>query len=428
MKRIDLSSLTPIQREEEVARLLIEEPWNPFHLEKEPGIRVTLVCAGPSEHILILTMHHLVCDWTSFGVLWRELSSAYRAISRDEPPVLDTLAIQYGDYAVWQQQRLLEEGFAQDLAFWEDNLRDAPELLELPSDRSRPRMQSYRGARQRFRLNTTLTEALRDCSRQENTSLFTIFTAALNTLLYRYTGSEDILLGIPIAEREHQELQSVIGCLIDIQTLRTKLSGGMTFRELLTHVWRGSMVLYSHREVPFDQVVSRIRPERDLSHSPLFQVMINWHDREQQLSFIGLEGLVVQPLLSQNGTSMFDLTLVVADNEDEIWLDAKYNTDLFDDDRIARMFGHYQTLLEAVATGPDRRLAELPMLTNGERQQLLVEWNATDVILSQDVCVHQLFERQVERTPDAIAVVFGNQKITYRQLTQRSTQLAYHLR
>src|SRR6516164_1620137 len=221
MKRIDLSSLTPIQREEEVARLLIEEPWNQFHLEKEPGIRVTLVCLGPSEHILILTMHHLVCDWTSFGVLWRELSSAYRAISRDEPPVLDTLAIQYGDYAVWQQQRLLEEGFAQDLAFWEDNLRDAPELLELPSDRSRPRMQSYRGARQRFRLNTTLTEALRDCSRQENTSLFTIFTAALNTLLYRYTGSEDILLGIPIAEREHRELQSVIGCLIDTQTLRT---------------------------------------------------------------------------------------------------------------------------------------------------------------------------------------------------------------
>ena len=233
IKRIDLSALAPAQREAEVERLLIDEPRRPYHLETEPGIRATLLRLGPSEHVFILMMHHLVCDWASEGVLWRELSSAYRAICRGEPPALSRLPIQYGDYAVWQQQRVDEATFAEDLAFWEENLRGAPELLELPSDRPRPSVQSYRGARQRFRFNATLTEALRNCSRREKTSLFTVFAAAFNTLLYRYTGSEDILLGIPLADRDRQELQSVIGFLLHTHVLRTRLSASMTFRELL---------------------------------------------------------------------------------------------------------------------------------------------------------------------------------------------------
>ncbi len=223
MKRIDLSSLTPAQREAEVERLLIDEPRRRYHLETEPGLRATLVRLGPREHVFILMMHHLVCDWASLGVLWRELSPAYRAISRGEPLVLGRLPIQYGDYAVWQQQRIDEGAFTEDLAFWEDNLRGVPELLELPSDRPRPSVQSYSGARQRFRLNAILVDALRNCSRRGKTSLFTVFGAALNTMLYRYTGSEVIPLGIPIGERERQELQSVIGFLLHTQVLRTEL-------------------------------------------------------------------------------------------------------------------------------------------------------------------------------------------------------------
>jgi amino acid adenylation domain-containing protein len=427
MKRIDLRALSPTERRTEVARLLIEEPRFPYDLEKEPGIRVTLVHVGPNEHVLILMFHHLVCDFGSMGILWRELSLAYRAISRGDAPSFNRLPIQYGDYAVWQQQRLREEDFGKDLAFWENNLRGAPELLALPSDLPRPKAQSYCGARQRFRLNLTLSQVLRDYSRQESISLFTIFTAAFAALLYRYTGSEDILIGIPIAERENQELQSVIGCLIHIQTLRTKVSGDVTFRELLARVWRGSMALYSHREVPFDQVVSKLRPQRDLSHSPLLQVMINWHDRDQQLSFIGLEGLEIEPLLSENGTSLLDLTLVVNDGGNEIWLDVEYNTDLFDRARIARMFGHYQTLLESVASGPNRRLAQLPLLTAAESRQLLAEWNATDLTFPQHTCVHELFEAQAQRSPEVVAVEFEGKQLRYRELNERANQVAHYL-
>ena len=352
MKRIDLSALAPAERDAEVARLLINEPRTPYDLEAEPGIRATLLRLSPTEHVFILLMHHLVCDWASEGVLWREMSSAYRAISRGELPDMDPLAIQFGDYAVWQQQRVADSAYGEDLVFWEANLRGAPELLELPSDRPRPKMQTYRGARQRFRLNPTLTEAVRNCSRREKTTLFNVFAAAFNTLLFRYTGSEDILLGIPLADRDRAELQSVIGFLLHTHVLRTQLSASMSFRELLARVQKGLLELYSHREVPFEQVVSRIRPERNLSHSPLFQVMINWRDEDQQLSFIGLDGLAVESLLTENSASKFDLTLFLTDCGDEVWLEAEYNTDLFDRDRIARMFDHYQTLLEAVATDP----------------------------------------------------------------------------
>jgi amino acid adenylation domain-containing protein len=427
MKRIDLSTLPHADREAELARLLIDEPRRPYRLDQVPGIRATLVRIGPADHVFILMMHHMVCDWASEGVLWRELSAAYQNIRRGAPLSASRLPIQYGDYAVWQQQRVDEAAFAEDLDFWEENLRGAPQLLELPSDRPRPTVQSFRGARRRFRLGATLTEALRQCSRREKTSLFTVFAAALDTLLYRYSGSEDILLGIPLGERERDEMQSVIGFLIHTQALRTRLSGSMTFRELLAVVQKGLLGLYSHREVPFDQVVNRIRPDRNLSYSPLFQVMINWRDRDQQLSFIGLDGLAVESMLSESRTSKFDLTLILTDDGDDIWLEAEYSTDLFDHDRIARMFSHYQTLLESVAINPGRRLADLPLLTDTERQQLLVDWNNTDVAYPIDSGVHQLFEQQAERTPHAVAAVFADQQVTYAELNRRSNNLARHL-
>jgi amino acid adenylation domain-containing protein len=428
MKRIDLGGLAPVQRDFEVERLLVDEPKHPFELEKEPGIRVTLVRLSQSEHVFILMMSHFICDHTSWGILWRELSSVYGAIARSEPIALDRLPIQYGDYAIWQQQRIDEMGFAEDLAFWEDNLRGAPELLELPSDRPRPRMQSYRGARQRFRLNTTLTEALRSCSRQEKTSLFTVFAAALNTLLYRYTGSADISLGIPVADRERTELQSVLGFLTQTHVLRTKLSADLTFRELIERVQIGMLALHSHSEVPFGQIVTMLQPERTLSYAPLFQVVLDWRDRDQHLSFVGLDGLVVESLLAETRTSKFDLTLSVTDFGAEICLEAEYNTDLFDHDRVARMVDHYQTLLKAAATRPDARLPELPLLNQADRTLLLEEWNATDVNYPQDLCVHQLFEQQVERTPEKLAVVYEERELSYSQLNARANQLARHLK
>ena len=428
MKRIDLSKLAAEDREAEVQRLLIDEPRRPYQLATEPGIRATLVRLSANQHVFILMMHHLVCDWTSEGVLWRELSSAYRAIARGEPVVLDALPIQYGDYALWQQQQTTEQNLAEDLAYWKENLSGAPELLELPTDRPRPPVQTYRGARKRFELNSSLSNALRERSRQEKMSLFTVFAAALNALLYRYTGSEDIVLGIPIADREQKELQSVIGFLLHTHALRTRFTGDTSFRGLLAIVQRAAISLYSHREVSFDRIVSTIRPERNLAHSPIFQVMINWRDPDQQLSFIGLEGLAVESLLAETKTSKFDMTLMLTDSGAEIGLEVEYSTDLFDEERIARMFDHYQTLLEAVATDPAQRISQLPVLTDSERQKLSAGWNSTETVYPREKRIDQLFSEQAARTPDAIAVEFDERRITYRELDRRSNQLAHHLR
>ena len=359
MKHIDLSGLPAAQREAEVERLLIDEPRRLYHLQSEPGIRLTLVHLGPREHVFILMMHHIICDRWSIDVVWRELAELYQAFACGTAPALPPLSIQNGDYAVWQVERLAKEGFAEELAYWEDNLRGAPDLLELPTDRPRPRVQSYQGARKRFRLDRALTEGLRDRSRQEKTSLFNIFVAALNTLLYCYTGSEDLVLGIPVADRERRELQSLIGYLIDTHALRTKLSGRMTFRELLARVQTGLVALYRHREIPFDQVVSKLHQNRDLSHSPLFQVMINGQGRSLRPFIDDAHGLVGEALLTHNNTSKFDLTLFLNDSDDDLWLEAEYSTDLFDEERIRRMLGHYQTLLEAVVADPDQCLADM---------------------------------------------------------------------
>jgi amino acid adenylation domain-containing protein len=427
IKQIDVSGLAAEQREAEVERLLIDEPRRWYDLEREPGIRVTLLCLGTHEHVFILMMHHVICDRWSMGVVSRELTALYEALVGGRTPSLPALPIQNGDYVIWQLQRA-EADFAKELAYWDDNLRGAPELLELPTDRPRPRVQTYRGAKKHYRLDAQLAKGLRERSRQEKASLYTIFAAALNVLLYRYTGSEDLVIGIPVADRDRHEAQSLIGFLVDTHALRTRLSGDTTFRELLARVQTSLVGLYSHREVPFDQVVSRICPDRDLSHSPLLQVMLNWRDRDQQLAFIGLHGLAVEPLLAQTKAAKSDLTLVLTDSGNDIWLEAEYNTDLFDEQRITRMLGHYQTLLEAVAVDPDQCLAALPMLTATERRHLLVDWNRTEVDYPKELCVHQLFEKRVERDSDAVAVVDQDRSLSYGELNTRSNRLAHHLR
>jgi non-ribosomal peptide synthetase component F len=304
----------------------------------------------------------------------------YRAGCSGQPLELPALPIQHGDYAVWQQQRVTRNNLAEDLSYWDENLRGAPPLLDLPTDKLRPHTISYRGARQRFRIPSKLGLALRNCSQREGVSLFTVFAAALSTLLYRYSGQEDILVGIPLADRDRPELQSMIGFLLHTHVLRTQLSGDLTFRVLLARVQKGVLDLYAHRSPPFNQVVNRVQLHRNLSYSPIFQVMLNWRDRDQQLSFIGLNGLEVESLLAESRTSKFDLTLMLTDGGDSIDLEIEYSTDLFDDDRIERMFGHFHTLLEGAATNPEQPLADLPLLTSAERQKLVFEWNRTEVV------------------------------------------------
>ncbi|MGO9110862.1 MAG: amino acid adenylation domain-containing protein [Thermoguttaceae bacterium] len=427
LKKIDLSALAADERQAEVERLLVDEPRRPHNLKAEPGIRATLLRLGPREHVFILMMHHIICDWSSEGVLWRELSVLYGAFSRGEPLALPPLPIQHGDYAAWQQQQIVETDFAEDLSFWEEYLREAPALLELPTDRPRPRVCSYRGSKQRCRLNPDLVKALHDFSRREQTSPFTVFAAAFNTLLYRYTGQEDILVGIPMADRGQPELQCVIGFPLQTHVLRTKLSGNITFRELAARVQRGAAGLYDHRAVPFDQVVNKVQPEHNSGYFPLFQVMLKWRDRDELLSFVGLEGLEVESLLAESRTSKVDLTLTLTDIGEDIWLETEYSTDLFDDRRIERMMWHLRVLLQSALANPDQRIGELPLLTETERHQLLVEWNDTRANYPTEPTLADLFETQAARTPEAVAVVLGGESLTYGELNRRANQLGHYL-
>lgn len=427
LKRINLQHLSPQHRDAEVARLLIDEPRALFHLQVEPGIRATIIKLAAEEHVFILMMHHMVCDWSSEGVLWRELSSAYRDLVQGKTPVLPPLAVQYGDYAAWQKQQMARGAYANDLKYWEATLHGAPDLLEVPGDWPRPAAITYHGARKRFHVGAALVQTLRERSRQEKISLFTLFAAALNTLLYRYTGSGDILFGIPLADHDRPELQSMVGFLQHVQVLRTRFSGDTTFRQLAASVQDGVLDLYDHRSPPFDQIVNRLRPERNISYSPLVQVIFEWRNRHQQLSFIGLEGLAIESLLAETRTAKFDLTFIVTDDGDDIGIEMEYNTDLFDEARITRMVGHYRTLLAAAAANPQTRIAQLPLLTEAERVELLVTWNQTQMAYPRERGVHELLEQCASQSPEAVAVTTAGTSLTYRQLNERANQLAHYL-
>ena len=427
-KVIDVSNKTPAEREAEVARLLITEPRIPYHLDKAPGIRTTLVKVGPEDHVFILMMSHIICDWSSEGVLWRELSALYRGILNGETPVLPPLPLQHGDYAAWQQDYYKPENFTADLAYWKETLRGAPELIDLPLDHPRPPANTYRGAHRRFRMPAAQTEALRQLSRREKSSLFTVFGAGVNALLHRYNRSGDILLGIPLADRDRAELQSMIGFLLHIQVLRTAVDDNITFSQLVNRVQKGTADMFTHRAAPFDLTVRELGLGRNLAYSPLFQVLLNWRDKEQELAFIGLEGLRIESVLAEARIAKFDLTFMLTDEGDEIILEMEYSTDLFDEERIVRMAGHYFKLLEAAAANPGQTVAELQMLPEPERQQLLVDWNQTQTTGSQPHHVHQLIEEQAARTPDAVAVAFEDRTLTYGELNAKSNQFARHLR
>ncbi len=273
-----------------------------------------------------------------------------------------------------------------------------------------------------------MTAALRNSSRQEKTSLFTILAAALNTLIFRYTGTQDIPLGIPLADRDQQDLQSVIGFLLHTHVLRTQLSGAMTFRDLLSKVQKAVLDLYMHRAIPFHLVVQKLHPERNLGYAPLFQVMLNWRDRDQQFEFIGLDGVAVESLMAHAGTSKFDLLLFATDVDEEIWLELEYSSDLFDEDRCKRLLQHYQSVLEKISADSNVYLDEIPLLSASEREQLVETFNDTGATFSRDGSVQELFEHQARRTPEAVALEFEKQELKYGELNRRANQLAHYLR
>ncbi|WP_416671486.1 amino acid adenylation domain-containing protein [Egbenema bharatensis] len=397
-----------------------------FDLADQPLFKVLLLRSAPEHHQLLLTLHHIIADGWSVHVLIQELELLYQAFSQEKPSPLSELPIQSIDFAYWQQQQQQGERFQAALAYWQKQLSGKLPVLDLPTDRPRPPIQTFRGAQQSIGLSKSVTDALQHLGQQEGGTLFMTLFAAFTTLLYRYTGQTDILVGSPIANRNRAELESLIGLFVNVLVLRTDLSGEPTFRELLLRVREVALSAYAHQDFPFEKLVEAIQPERDLSYNPLFQVMFIFQNIATALP--QQSNLSIQCQETHTGTAKFDLTLIVQEQEQQWVATLEYNTDLFAQETITRMLNHFQTLLTAIAAHPDQTIAKLPLLTASDQQQLLMEWNQTQTIYpEQDQCIHQLFERQVERTPNAIAFAFENEQLTYWELNQRANQLGRYL-
>jgi amino acid adenylation domain-containing protein len=422
---VDLQEIDETEREEEVQRLATQEAQQPFDLTTEPLLRVQLLRLDEAEHVLLLTMHHIVSDGWSLGVLMRELAVLYEAFSTGKPASLPELPIQYADFALWQREWLSEEVLESQLGYWKQQLGGELPVLELPTDRPRPPVQTYRGAKQSFELSKDLTDALKALSRREGVTLFMTLLAAFKTLLYRYTVQEDVIVGSPIANRNWAEIEGLIGFFVNTLVLRSDLGGTPSFRELLGRVREVALGAYAHQDMPFERLVEELQPERDMSYNPLFQVMFVLQNTPMPDG--DFSGLALSSLEVESKTARFDLALSLTETEQGLIGSFGYNTDLFDEATIARMVGHLRTLLEGVVADPNKRICDLLILTEAERHQLLVEWNDTQVNYPLDKCIHQLFEEQAERTPDNVAVVFEDQQLTYRELNARANQLAHYL-
>ncbi|MEM7349983.1 MAG: non-ribosomal peptide synthase/polyketide synthase [Acidobacteriota bacterium] len=428
---VDLRRLTQAARRAEAQRLTAAEGARPFDLARGPVLRVTLLrlrsgAAAVSERAVLLSMHHIVSDGWSMGIFLRELAALYRAFVNREPSPLPELGIQYADFAAWQRQWLAGEVLENQLAYWRERLGGGSEALELPTDRPRPAVQSYRGGTATRVLPKPLLEALEAGGRQRGATLFMTLLAGFGTLLHRLAGCDRLVVGSPISGRGQVETEELIGLFLNTLALPIELAGDPPFDELFEQVRQTTLGAYSQRDLPFEKLVEEIQPRRDLSRSPIFQVMLVLQNNP--IEPFELPGVTLEPLSRPSATAQFDLSLQAVARPWGLVLSFSYMSDLFDATTISRLGRALEVLLRGIVADPSRGLAELPLLAAAEHHQLLAEWNDTAVAYPQNPCLHQLFERQVERTPDAVALAFEAQRLSYRELDRRSNQLARHLR
>jgi len=402
---------------------LVEEAQRPFNLAQGPLLRVTLLQRTPREQILLLVMHHIISDGWSLNILVRELATVYAALAAGETPALAELPIQYADFAIWQRDWLEQGERERQLQYWQNQLQGlAP--LQLATDFPRPATASGNGARQTWILSPQLAHGLKQLSQQSRVTLYMTLLAAWQTLLYRYSGQDDFAVGSPVANRNQAETQGLIGCFVNTLVLRSDFRENLTFRQLLDQVRTTVLGAYEHQDLPFETLVETLQPERDLSCNPLFQVWFALnHAPTEPLT---LSGLTWQPIPLARSTTQFDLSLEVVDHDQTLVATVEYRTDLFQAETITRLWHHFQVLIAAILADPDAEIATLSLLPPAEQQQVLVEWNQTQRDFPQ-VCIHELFEQQVARTPDAIAVRYQDQFLTYAELNQRANQLAQYL-
>jgi amino acid adenylation domain-containing protein len=415
-----------VSAEAELQQHVNQEARRPFDLAAGPLIRVTLFQLNEHEHVLLIVLHHIIADGSSVRVLTREMLELYEAYSAGMPVALPELKIQYADFAVWEQTKLKSAEMDKHLAYWKQQLGEQLPLLRLPSERPRPAELSYRGARKSFRIDHDIIEKLKEVTEGEQTTLFMLMLAALKVLLYRYTGQHDIVVGTPIANRNTRETGSLIGCFVNTLAVRTTIEGNETFRNFLSVVRRVLLDAYLHQEVPFEKVVEELQPHRSLSHAPLFQVMLAFQNYTNIPTQVG--ELTLSRIEVDTGTAQFDLLLFLDEDEHGLSGSFEYSTDLFDEPTITRMVDHFRMLLQGIAENPDEIVSVVPLLTEPEQHQLVVEWNRTTTAFPTGNCLHDLFESQVKQTPDAIALITDREQLTYRELNERANGLANRLR
>ena len=430
---VNLADLDEEARDSAVLRLAHVEARRPFKLAEGPLFRASVLRLAESDHVVFLTMHHIISDGWSVGVLLVEFGTLYTALSggkTDVSGLLPELPIQYSDFAVWQREWMQAEVLEEQLQYWKGQLAYAPAALELPTDRPRPAVQTSNGASLWFELSEGLSTSLAQLSKREGVTNFMLLLAALQTLLFRYTGQEDICVGTPIANRNRVETEPLIGFVLNTLVMRTDLSGDPGFRQLLERARATALGAYAHQDLPFEMLVEALQPLRDRSRSPLFQVIFDL--QSAPLQALELPGLTITPLQIDSGTAKFDLALSMENAADgSLRGFLNYNTDLFEAETISRMLGHFQTLLEGIVANPDCSLSTLPMLTEAERRKLLHDWNRPAAPLSYATLIHQLFEAQVEKSPAATALISADDsrlQLTYQELNRRANQLASYLR
>jgi len=422
---VDLSELAETKREQELSRILQREAERPFDLAKGPLVNAIVVRLQETEHVFFFMAHHTVFDGSSLGILLHELTAFYDAsVAGKLMPVLES-PIQYADYTVWQRKWLDGEELERQLTYWRKQLEDEVPNLQMPTCRSRPPKQSYRGSVELIQLSKNLVDALAELGRQDGATLYMVLLAAFNVLLYRYSNQDDVVVGSPINNRNRPEIESAIGFFVNTLVLRTSLSGDPSFRELLARVRETCLNAYSHQDLPFEKLVQALQPKRDLSRTPLFQVLFAFQDTSDRV--IRSTDLSWTAMRVNTHVARTDLSFWLTQTESGLAGALEYSTDLFDQATIKRLLQHFEKLLEGILADPDESVSKYPILRDTEREQLLVEWNATQSGYPKDRRLHELFEAQAQRTPESVAVVFEDTQLTYAELNRRANQVAHHL-
>ena len=418
---IDISCLPDSRREPEMLRLAREKAQKSFDLTSGPLFRVALIRLSSTDHVLVLIMHHIITDGWSMGILFDEIGEIYAELANGRPPKLPELAIQYSDFAQWQQAHLTAENLQHHVTYWTNKLAGHDGLIQLPGDRPRSAVQSHEGAIEILQINERLAMALARLAESCGATLFMVLLAALQTLVWRYTSTDDILIGTPIAARTDPRLENLIGFFVNTLVIRGDLSGNPTFLELLRRTRETTLEAYEHQDLPFAKLVEALKPQRSASYTPLFQIMLVVHNAPRRV--LDLPGLSLKEMEFDSGSAKFDLTLEVVE-QDGLYCTIEYCTALFEKQSIQRLFRHFETLLGDIANNPDRPISELNILDQATRNELIFQFNSTKSEYRRNMRLDWIFEEQVERTPDRIALVEGDREITYRDLNARADMLA----